>query len=149
MESQKRGGFLIAKIHQLSQRIFSKILKKAKLTELNPAQGRIMFVLWREDNISIHELSKRTLLSKSTLTSMLDRLEQSGFIKRLHSKTDRRKILIQLTDEDKSFQTKYVDVSKDMTNIYYNNFDEQEIDEFEKYLDRILNNLIQFNKKKK
>ncbi|MFX0033141.1 MAG: MarR family winged helix-turn-helix transcriptional regulator [Candidatus Hodarchaeota archaeon] len=149
MESQKKGGFLIAKIHQLSQRIFSKILKKAKLTELNPAQGRIMFVLWRGDNISIHELSKRTLLSKSTLTSMLDRLEQSGFIKRLPSKTDRREILIQLTDKDKNFQSKYIDVSKDMTNIYYNNFDEQEINEFEKYLERILNNLMEFNKKKK
>jgi len=149
MESQKKGGFLIAKIHQLSQRIFSKVLKKAKLTELNPAQGRIMFVLWREDNISIHELSKRTLLSKSTLTSMLDRLEQSGFIKRLPSKTDRRKILIQLTDKDKSFQSKYTNVSKDMTNIYYNNFDEQEIDEFEKYLERILNNLIEYSKKKR
>jgi DNA-binding MarR family transcriptional regulator len=149
MENQKKGGFLIAKIHQLSQRIFSKILGKAKLTELNPAQGRIMFVLWREDNISIYELSKRTSLSKSTLTSMLDRLEQSGFIKRVPSKTDRRKILIQLTEKDESFQAKYIDVSKDMTKIYYHNFNEQEIDEFERYLERILNNLIEHNKKKK
>ena len=149
MESQKKGGFLIAKIHQLSQRIFAKILQKANLTELNPAQGRIMFVLWQEDNISIHELSKRTLLSKSTLTSMLDRLEQSGFIKRVPSRTDRREILIQLTNKDKNFQAKYVEVSKDMIMIYYNNFTEQEINIFEKYLERILDNLIEYNKKKK
>ena len=149
MESQKKGGFLIAKIHQLSQRIFAKILRKANLTELNPAQGRIMFVLWQEDNISINELSKRTLLSKSTLTSMLDRLEQSGFIKRVPSRTDRREILIQLTNKDKNFQAKYVEVSKDMIMIYYNNFTEQEINKFEKYLERILNNLIEYNKKKK
>ncbi|MFX1497029.1 MAG: MarR family winged helix-turn-helix transcriptional regulator [Promethearchaeota archaeon] len=149
MESQKRGGFLVAKVHQLSQRIFTKILRKANVTELNPAQGRIMFVLWREDNISIHELSKRTLLSKSTLTSMLDRLEKSGFIKRVPSKTDRRKILIQLINKDESFQTKYINVSKDMTRVYYNNFTEQEINEFEKYLERILNNLLKYNKKNK
>ena len=149
METQRQGGFLIAKIHQLSQRIFARILKNAKLTDLNPAQGRIMFVLWREDNISIHELSKRTLLSKSTLTSMLDRLEQAGFIKRVPSKKDRREILIQLADKDKSLQNKYVDVSRDMTKIFYNNFTEQEINDFENYLEKLLDNLIEFENKTK
>ncbi|MFX1493726.1 MAG: MarR family winged helix-turn-helix transcriptional regulator [Promethearchaeota archaeon] len=149
METQKQGGFLIAKIHQLSQRIFARILKDANLTDLNPAQGRIMFVLWREDNISIHELSKRTLLSKSTLTSMLDRLEQAGFIKRVPSKKDRREILIQLADKDRSLQNKYVDVSRDMTKIFYNNFTEQEINDFENYLEKLLDNLIKFKKKDK
>lgn len=148
MESQKQGGFLIAKIHQLSQRIFARILKNADLTDLNPAQGRIMFVLWREDNISIHKLSQRTLLSKSTLTSMLDRLEKAGFIQRIPSQKDRRKILIKLTNKYKAFQDKYIDVSKDMTKIYYNNFNEQEINEFESYLERILNNLMGYKKKK-
>lgn len=149
METQKQGGFLIAKIHQLSQRIFARILKDANLTDLNPAQGRIMFVLWREDNISIHEVSKRTLLSKSTLTSMLDRLEQAGFIKRIPSKKDRREILIQLADKDKLLQNKYVDVSQDMTKIFYNNFTEQEINDFENYLEKLLDNLIKFEKKDK
>ena len=149
METQRQGGFLIAKIHQLSQRIFARILKDANLTDLNPAQGRIMFVLWQGDNISIHALSKRTLLSKSTLTSMLDRLEQAGFIKRVPSKKDRREILIQLADKDMSLQNKYVDVSRDMTKIFYNNFTEQEINDFENYLEKLLDNLIEFEKKNK
>jgi len=147
METQRQGGFLIAKIHQLSQRIFARILKDANLTDLNPAQGRIMFVLWREDKISIHELSKRTLLSKSTLTSMLDRLEQTGFIKRVPSKKDRREILIQLTEKNKLLQEKYVDVSKNMTKIYYNDFTVEEINNFENKLHKILNNLIKYDKK--
>ncbi|MHA2429588.1 MAG: MarR family winged helix-turn-helix transcriptional regulator [Promethearchaeota archaeon] len=148
METQRQGGFLIAKIHQLSQRIFARILRDANLTELNPAQGRIMFILWRTDNISIHELSKRTLLSKSTLTSMLDRLEQAGFIKRVSSKKDRREILIQLTEKNKTLQEKYVDVSKNMTKIYYNDFTPEEMNNFENKLQKILDNLIEYNKKK-
>ena len=148
METQKQGGFLIAKIHQLSQRIFARILKDANLTDLNPAQGRIMFVLWRDDNISIHELSKKTLLSKSTLTSMLDRLEQGGFIKRVPSKKDRREILIQLTEKNKVLQEKYVDVSKNMTKIYYKDFTVEEINNFENKLQKILDNLIKYDKKK-
>ena len=148
METQKQGGFLIAKIHQLSQRIFARILKDANLIDLNPAQGRIMFVLWRDDNISIHELSKRTLLSKSTLTSMLDRLERAGFIKRVPSKKDRREILIQLTEKNKLLQEKYVDVSKNMTKIYYKDFTVEEINNFENKLQKILDNLIKYDKKK-
>ena len=148
METQNQGGFLIAKIHQLSLRIFARILRDANLTELNPAQGRIMFVLWRVDNISIHELSKRTLLSKSTLTSMLDRLEQTGFIKRVPSKKDRREILIQLTEKNKTLQEKYVDVSKNMTKIYYNDFTVEEMNNFENKLQKILDNLIKYDKKK-
>ncbi|MFX0018529.1 MAG: MarR family winged helix-turn-helix transcriptional regulator [Promethearchaeota archaeon] len=147
METQKQGGFLIAKIHQLSQRIFARILKDENFTDLNPAQGRIMFVLWRENNISIHQLSKRTLLSKSTLTSMLDRLEQAGFIKRIPSKKDRREILIQLTEKNKLLQEKYIDVSKKMTKIYYNNFTDEEINNFEAKLQKILDNLVNYDTK--
>ncbi|MHA2400655.1 MAG: MarR family transcriptional regulator, partial [Promethearchaeota archaeon] len=68
MKQQKEGGFLISKIHHISQRIFARILKKYNLEEFNPAQGRIMFVLWREDNLPIHKLVEKTQFSKSTLT---------------------------------------------------------------------------------
>ncbi|MFX1411418.1 MAG: MarR family transcriptional regulator, partial [Promethearchaeota archaeon] len=60
MREQRKGGFLISKIHQLSQRIFARILKEHKLEDFNPAQGRIMFTLWQKDNIPIHELVEKT-----------------------------------------------------------------------------------------
>jgi DNA-binding MarR family transcriptional regulator len=142
MKKQREGGFLISKIHQLSGRIFSRKLKEHKIEEINPAQGRIMFVLWRNDEISINELAKKTSLGKSTLTSMLDRLEESGFIRRVPSKKDRRKILIKSTEKDKSFQQQYVAVSQDMTKLFYKGFSKEEIDDFEAYLKRIFNNLL-------
>lgn len=131
----------MAKIHQLSGRIFSRLLKKAEITEINPAQGRIMFVLWQNDGISIGNLAQRTSLSKSTLTSMLDRLENSGFIQRRHSKTDRREILIFRTEKDKSLQAVYVQVSEEMTDKYYADFSQEEIVTFEEFLKRIYRNL--------
>jgi DNA-binding MarR family transcriptional regulator len=147
MKRQREGGFLISKIHQLSGRIFSRKLKEHKIEEINPAQGRIMFVLWRNDDISINELAKKTSLGKSTLTSMLDRLEESGLIRRVPSKKDRRKILIKRTEKDISFQQQYVAVSQDMTELFYKNFSKSEIDEFEQYLKRIFNNLVEHEKK--
>ncbi len=131
----------MAKIHQLSGRIFTKLLKEANITELNPAQGRIMFVLWRNDGISIKTLANKTSLGKSTLTSMLDRLEKSGFIQRMSSKEDRREILIYRTEKDKAFQELYAKVSDQMSSIYYSEFSGNEIIDFEAYLKRIYENL--------
>ena len=141
MKIRRQGGFLIAKIHQVSGRIFAKILKEAGISEINPAQGRILFALWKKDAIPITELAKKTLLSKSTLTSMLDRLEKAGFIIRVPSKKDRRIILIERTEKDKHLEKVYVQVSDEMTSLFYNGFTSGEIDTFEENLKRILANL--------
>jgi len=73
--SETNGGFLISQIKQISGRIFEKLLSNAGVDAFNGAQGRILYVLWQEDNIPIAELSKKTGLAKTTLTSMLDRME--------------------------------------------------------------------------
>ncbi len=119
----------------------AKILKKAGISEINPAQGRILFVLWKKDEIPITELARKTLLSKSTLTSMLDRLEEAGLIIRVPSKKDRRTILIKRTEKDKRLEKTYVQVSDEMTSLFYKGFTSGEIDTFEEYLKRILANL--------
>lgn len=147
MKLKSQAGFLIAKIHQLSGRIFSKILKKHNVIEINPAQGRILFVLWENDEIPIIELSKKTQLEKSTLTTMLDRLEKDGFIQRIASREDRRKIIIKRTDKDKSFQKIYYQVSDEMSDLFYKGFSDKEIISFEDLLKRILDNLENYNKK--
>jgi len=133
----------MAKIRQVGERIFDRKLKEYGV-EINPAQGRIMFALWQKDGISIQELAKKTQLGKSTLTSMLDRLEAMGYVKRQCCKKDRRKILIKRTEKDKAMEKKYAKVSQEMTEIWYQRFSADEIDGFEAYLQRILNNLVDY-----
>lgn len=142
MSKLRQGGFMISKIHQLSGRIFAKMLKDHNITEINPAQGRILFVLWQKDNISIQELAKRTSLGNSTLTRMLDNLEQSHHLTRVYPSDDRRKVLIQLMEENKKMKAAYEQVSMNMNAVYYNGFEDREIDEFETYLNRIFGNLV-------
>lgn len=137
----RSGGYLISKIHQLSERIFAKKLKAYNIHEINPAQGRILFALWQEDNISIQQLSKKTALSKSTLTRMLDRLEETGHIQRVFPDDDRRMVLIQLTEENRKMKASYEEVSINMTKLFYEGFSDEEINEFEDYLKRIYKNL--------
>lgn len=141
MRIERQGGFLVSNIHHLSGRVFARMLKDHEI-EINPAQGRIMFVLWHEDGIPIRELVRRTSLGKSTLTSMLDRLEETGYIVRARSKADRRVVLVKRTAKDRAAQVAYERVSRAMTDVYYRGLTHGEIDAFERTLERILDNLL-------
>lgn len=143
---ETNGGFLISQIKQVSSRIFEKLLADAGVDTFNGAQGRILYVLWQEDNIPIVELSKKTGLAKTTLTSMLDRMEESGLVLRVSDQTDRRQIRIALTGQARSLSNAYDKVSSDMNEIFYNGFSYDEIVTFEETLRRILKNLNESEK---
>jgi len=139
---KREGAFLIARINQAAGRIFANILREHKIGHITPAQGRILFVLWRKDNIPIQQLAKETSLSKSTLTAMLDGLERAGHIKRIRSKSDRREVLIKLTEKDHNLMDTYAKVSEEMTDIVCRGLSEEELDDLEDKLRKILDNLI-------
>lgn len=138
---ETKGGFLISQIKQIQGRIFEKLLQEAGITDFNGPQGRILFVLWKQDDISIVEISGKTGLAKTTLTSMLDRMEKQGHIERLFDPDDRRRIRIRLTDQSRSMMLKYQEVSDVMSSIFYKGFTDEEIIAFDEQLEKIRKNL--------
>lgn len=136
-----RGGFLISRIKQVGGRLFDRLLSEADVDAFNGAQGRILYVLWQGDGITISQISAQTSLANTTLTSMLERMEQSGLITRRPSPSDRRALLIFLTDRARALQADYDRISRQMNERYYAGFTEEEILRLEGYLERILNNL--------
>lgn len=138
---ETKGGFLISRIKQTGTRIFDRMLADSGIDEFNGAQGRILYVLWQNDEISISSLSAQTSLANTTLTAMLDRMEKNGLIVRKFDPRDRRNRLIVLTEKAKSLQDDYTRISQRMNEIYYTGFTEKEIQQFEAYLQRVLSNL--------
>ena len=138
---ETKGGFLISRIKQVGTRIFDRMLAASGIDSFNGAQGRILYVLWQNDEISISSLSAQTSLANTTLTAMLDRMEGMGLIVRKPDPKDRRNRLIALTEKAKSLQDDYDRISQQMTELYYTGFTEKEIVQFESYLQRVLNNL--------
>ncbi len=138
---EQQGGFLITKIKQVGGRIFERILSEKNVEAFNGPQGRILYVLWQQDGIPISELSKETGLALTTMTSMLDRMETAGLIRRARGDQDRRKILIYLTGNARALEKDYNDVTDEISRIYYKGFSQQEIEQFESYLRRVLANV--------
>jgi len=141
MNSTREGGNLVSKVHQISGRVFARILKEHGIDELNPAQGRILYVLWMEDAITQAELAARTKLDKSTLTLMLDRLEEQGQIVRERDPEDSRRRLVRTTERNRALHGAYALASGEMNALFYRGLSESEIDAFEQTLLKILSNL--------
>ena len=138
---ETKGGFLISRIKQVGGRLFDRMLAEAAIDAFNGAQGRILYVLWQGDGLTISQLSGQTSLANTTLTSMLDRMEQSELIVREPSPSDRRALLIRLTDRARALRDDYDRISQRMNELYYLGFTNEEICQFESYLQRILDNL--------
>ena len=136
-----KGGFLISRIKQVGGRLFDRMLAEADVDAFNGAQGRILYVLWQGDGLTISQLSAQTSLANTTLTSMLDRMEHSGLIQREPSPSDRRALLIRLTDKARALREDYDRISQRMNEMYYLGFTEAEIRQFESYLQRVVDNL--------
>jgi MarR family transcriptional regulator, 2-MHQ and catechol-resistance regulon repressor len=64
---------------------------------LTPAQFDVMVTLGYTDGMTCSQLSKATLLTKGTMTGLLDRLAAKKLIERAEVEGDRRQILIRLT----------------------------------------------------
>ena len=141
-----QGGFLISRLNKVGGRIFERILAEQNIYAFNGAQGRILYVLWQQDSIPIREISEKTGLAVTSLTSMLDRMEEAGLLRRTDAPGDRRKILIELTDKAKALRPAYDSVSKKMGDILYAGFSESEIAETEQDLSRMMRNLESWEK---
>lgn len=137
---ETKGGFYISQIKQLQDRIFGRLLAEAGL-EINGSQGRILFVLWKEEGLTMSEIGKRTSLANNTLTSIIDRMASREMLIRKPDASNRRQIRIYLTDSARHMKKKYEKVSQEMNQLFYRGFGEEEVGKFESILNRVLENL--------
>ncbi|BBM40767.1 transcriptional regulator, MarR family [Leptotrichia shahii] len=87
----------------------------------------------------------------SSLTTMLERMEEKNLLIRKFCPSDKRKSLIFLTDYAKSLKNEYDEISDKMTEISFEGISNEERLAFEATLEKILHNFERaeqkFNKK--
>ena len=138
---ETKGGFYITQIKQLQDRIFERLLLENGI-EISGGQGRILFILWKTDNLTISEISEKTSLAKNTVSVVINGMVNKGIVERNINSENRRQTIISLTEYAKSLQAKYETVSQQMNELFYQGFSEKEQKQFEQYLARILDTLI-------
>lgn len=79
---------------RLVTRLYQPLLEPLGLTY---PQYIVLMILWEEAPCPVSQISERALLNTNTLTPLLKRLEQLGFIKRQRRASDERVVEISLT----------------------------------------------------
>ena len=90
-------------------RRYQPLLKNLNLTY---TQYVTMMVMWEKEVVNEKDLVKALYLKANTLTDLLRKLKQKGYIEISRDEKDRRNIVIRLTDEGRMLKERAVDVPK-------------------------------------
>ena len=70
----------------------------ARAAGLSVMEWRVLATLWGRDRIGVGELAQIVLERQPTLTKALDRMAEKGLVRREGSETDRRVVLVSMTE---------------------------------------------------
>lgn len=73
-------------------------------------QYLVMMVLWEEDTQSVKAIGDRLGLDSGTLSPLLKRLEQAGYVVRKRCSGDERQVLVSLTETGTGLRRRAADV---------------------------------------
>jgi len=82
---------------------------------LSAAELDILATLKREEALAIKDLANTLSLGSSTLSSLVKRLEERQFVKRLENPKDQRSVLIALTDKGNETVSSATRIPRQMT----------------------------------
>ena len=77
---------------------------------LTYTQYIVLLVLWEKDGVSVSEIGERLMLDNGTLSPLLKKMEQAGYVERRRSRDDDRVVEITLTEAGRALQERAKDI---------------------------------------
>lgn len=81
-----------------------------KAFDLTYPQYLVFLVLWEKSPCKVTEIADLLLLDTGTITPLIKRMEQKGWLTRRRSKEDERTVVVQLTTEGKNMEEKFANL---------------------------------------
>ena len=81
--------------------LYTPLLKPFGLTY---TQYIVFLVLWEQDGITVGALGEKLMLDNGTLSPLLKKMQQAGFVERTRSSEDERVVVITLTEKGRALQ---------------------------------------------
>lgn len=88
-------------IYLCSKEIIKKYTPFLEKLDLTYTQYIVMMYFWEKETSNVKEIGKALILDSSTLTPLLKKLENKGYITRIRSTKDERNLVITLTEKGK------------------------------------------------
>ena len=101
-------------LYVCSKEIINKYKPFLEKIDLTYTQYIVMLVLWENEQINVKNLGEKLFLDSGTLTPLLKKLENKGYIERNRSTNDERNLIISITQKGKELKNKAVDIPKEV-----------------------------------
>ena len=105
-EAMKLTNQLCFPLYAASRNVTNLYTPWLKPLGLTYTQYIVFLVLWEKDGITVGELCEKLLLDNGTLSPLLKKMQQAGYVERKRSSEDERVVVITLTEEGKALQEK-------------------------------------------
>lgn len=103
-EAMKLDNQLCFPVYAASRVITSLYTPYLKPLGLTYTQYILFLVLWEKDGLTVGEICKRLMLDSGTLSPILKKLRDQGYIQKQQSTSDERSFIITLTDKGRELQ---------------------------------------------
>ena len=97
-------------LYAVSKEIVKKYKPYLDELDLTYTQYITMMVMWEHKEMNVKELGEYLYLDSGTLTPVLKKLEQKGWVKRARAKDDERVLLVTLTKAGEELREQAVDI---------------------------------------
>lgn len=125
-------------------------LKENNLNDLIPTHGNILTALYESNKkLTMKEIAKKIGKDKSTVTSLVNKLINLGYLKKEQSTVDRRVTYISLTEKARDIEGKFNFISSQVKETAYKDFTDEEKKEFLRLLRKLSSNFKVENEKYK
>ena len=109
-EAMKLENQLCFPLYAAARSITNLYTPHLKELGLTYTQYIVFLVLWEKDGVPVGEICDRLMLDNGTLSPLLKKMEQEGYLTRQRSKNDERIVTITLTKEGRELQKKAKDI---------------------------------------
>ena len=70
----------------------------------------VFLVLWEQDGLTVGEICSRLMLDSGTVSPMLKKMQQQGYIEKTQSREDERTFIISLTEKGRELKQQAKDI---------------------------------------
>ena len=131
MQLNECVNFMLTNVQNAVFLCFKKQLQQFNVT---PIQYALLKCLWDEDEQAPSQLAQHLCLDSSTVTGIMGRLEEKGLIVRQYCKTDRRRIIVCLTDAGRALQKPIEALIEETNQLVTQGITAQQLDELREQL---------------
>ena len=110
LEAMKLANQLCFPLYAASRNVISLYTPWLKPLGLTYTQYLVLLVLWEKDTVTVGEICRKLMLDNGTLSPLLKKMQQAGYVERKRSAEDDRVVVVTLTEEGKALQEKAKDV---------------------------------------